>query len=292
MELAIGRCDVNQIVADAVEQTRPAAEANGNAITVCVAEDLAPVLGDGCKISQCMLNFLSNAAKFTNDGRIDVQVAIEGGELVFAVHDTGVGIADDDAKRLFQPFTQVDESFTRRAGGTGLGLVITQRLAELMGGGVALASTSGQGSTFTLRVPVEIAPIEAGHLDTAPTARACVLVVEDEACARDLTRRALAALPFEVRTADTVAEGIAAFRALDPALVVLDVHLPDGAGWEVLAEIRRTRPGTPVVVVTIDDDRARALALGACEHIVKPADREHIAATVLRLASARAMIAA
>ncbi len=292
MELAIGRCDIAQIVADAVEQTRPAAEANGNTIVVTLPDDLAPALADGGKLGQCMLNFLSNAAKFTNNGRIDVRVAIDDDTLVFAVEDTGVGIGPDDVKRLFQPFTQVDESFTRRAGGTGLGLVITQRLAELMGGGVTLTSEAGQGSVFTLRVPIEIAPAEADAPDLKPTTRACVLVVEDEASARDLTCRALAALPFDVRTAATVAEGIAAFRALEPALVVLDIHLPDGAGWEVLAEIRRTRPGTPVLVVTIDDDRARALALGAADHIVKPAERDHIAATVLRLATGRQTLAA
>ena len=286
MELAIGRCDIARIVADAVEQTRPTAEANGNVLAVDMPENLPPVLADGGKLGQCLLNFLSNAAKFTAAGRIDVGVTLDREVLQLEVHDTGIGIAPADARRLFQPFTQVDDTLTRSAGGTGLGLVITRRLAELMGGGVSFTSAPGVGSTFVLRVAVEAAPVEG------PTMRSCVLVVEDEASARDLTRRALAALPFDVRTASTVADGIAAFRALDPALVVLDVHLPDGAGWEVLAEIRRLRPATPVLVVTIDDDRARALALGANDHIVKPADRDHIAATVARLTTARAAVAA
>jgi len=280
MELSPARCDIAQIVADAVEQTRPVAVANRNVMVVTMPE-LDPVIADAGKLGQCLLNFLSNAAKFTEGGRIDVRVALDNGVLQIDVADTGCGIARADARRLFQPFTQVDASQTRRAGGAGLGLVITRRLAELMGGEVTFVSAPGEGSTFTLRLAVESAPVEAG-----PT-RPCVLVVEDEASARDLTRRALAALPFDLRTAATVTEGLAAFRRLDPVLVVLDIHLPDGAGWEVLAEVRRSRPQTPVLVVTVDDDRTQALALGAADHLVKPVDRDRLLASAVRLTAGR-----
>ncbi|MDX2234748.1 MAG: ATP-binding protein [Hyphomonadaceae bacterium] len=281
MEINAAPCDVLQVVSDAVEQTRPAAEARGNVLRVQAPDDLPQLLLDGPKLGQCLLNFLSNAAKFTENGVIDVRVALDNGLLRIDVTDSGCGIAPADAARLFRPFTQVDDSFTRRAGGTGLGLVITRRLTELMGGDVSFTSARGAGSTFTLRLAVETAALANG-----PAGRACVLVVEDEAAARDLTRRALASLPFDVRTAGDVAGGLAAFHALAPALVVLDIHLPDGAGWEVLAEVRRTRPDVPVLVVTIDDDRARALALGAADHMQKPADREALCAAVARLTSA------
>lgn len=280
MELALGPVDVEALVADVLDQVRPMAEANGNALVLTMQDVIRPKMTDGGKLGQCLLNLLSNAAKFTRDGRIELRVARTADGLVFEVEDTGIGIALADARRLFQPFTQVDESLTRRQDGTGLGLVITRRLAELMGGDVTFTSVPGQGSTFTLRIAAE--PVGAA---LAPTTRACVLVIEDEASARDLTRRALANLPFDLRMAANVADGIAAFRALDPAVVVLDIHLPDGSGWDVLAAIRQSRPQTPVLVVTIDDDRNRALALGAAEHIVKPADREEIAAAVLRLAT-------
>jgi CheY-like chemotaxis protein/anti-sigma regulatory factor (Ser/Thr protein kinase) len=242
--------------------------------------NMEPVLTDAGKLGQCLLNLLSNAAKFTKDGRIELRVTREDEMLCFAVADTGIGIADADQARLFQPFTQVDDSNTRMEDGTGLGLVITRRLAELMGGDVAFTSAPGEGSVFTLRVT---APSAEAAL--RPADRACILVVEDEPDARDLLRRALSALPFDVRLAAGVAEGLAAFHALDPAVVVLDIHLPDGSGWDVLAEMRRVRPHTPVLVVTIDDDRARALAQGASEHILKPADRDQVAAAVLRLAA-------
>jgi DNA-binding response OmpR family regulator len=157
----------------------------------------------------------------------------------------------------------------------------------MMGGGVSFTSAPGQGSTFSLHIAAETVGVAV-----RPATRDCVLIVEDEANARDLIMRSLAALPLDVRIAANVADGIAAFQALDPVAVVLDIHLPDGSGWEVLAAIRRARSDTPVIVMTIDDDRARALALGASEHILKPADREEIAVAVRRLALSRTAVAA
>jgi len=287
MDLAIGPVDVEALVADVMDQVRPMAEANGNALVLTMPEVISPKLTDGGKLGQCLLNLLSNAAKFTKDGRIELRATRTLDGICFEVVDTGMGISPADARRLFQPFTQVDESLTRRQDGTGLGLVITRRLAELMGGDVTFTSVQGEGSTFTLRIAAE-----AVGAALQPTSRDCVLIVEDEASARDLTRRALVNLPFDLRMAANVADGIAAFRALDPKVVVLDIHLPDGSGWDVLAEIRQSRPRTPVLAVTIDDDRNRALALGASEHIVKPADREEIAAAVLRLSTRENAVAA
>jgi signal transduction histidine kinase/CheY-like chemotaxis protein len=287
MELAVGPVDIEALVADVMDQVRPMAEANGNDLVLTMPDVITPKLTDGGKLGQCLLNLLSNASKFTKDGRIELRVSRTDDGIAFEVEDSGIGISPADARRLFQPFTQVDESLTRRQDGTGLGLVITRRLAELMGGDVTFTSVQGQGSTFSLRIVAETV-----GASLQPASRDCVLIVEDEASARDLTRRALSNLPFDLRMAANVADGIAAFRALDPAVVVLDIHLPDGSGWDVLAEIRRTRPQTPVLIVTIDDDRQRALALGASEHIVKPADREDIAAAVLRLSARERAVAA
>jgi len=287
MELAIAPVDIEALVSDVMDQVRPMAEANGNQLVLTMPEVVTPKLTDGGKLGQCLLNLLSNASKFTKEGRIELRVSPTADGVAFEVEDSGIGISPADARRLFQPFTQVDESLTRRQDGTGLGLVITRRLAELMGGDVSFTSVQGEGSTFSLRIAAETVGAAL-----QPTSRACVLIIEDEASARDLTRRALANLPFDVRMAANVADGVAAFRALDPAIVVLDIHLPDGSGWDVLAAIRQSRPQTPVLVVTIDDDRNRALALGASEHIVKPADREDIAAAVLRLATREEAVAA
>lgn len=286
-DLVIAPVDVTALVGDVVDQVRPAAEAGGNMLVVSMPERMDFRLTDGGKLGQCLLNLLSNAAKFTSGGQIELRVTETTEGLSFEVQDSGIGISPTDADRLFHPFTQVDESVTRRQGGTGLGLVITRRLAEMMGGDVSFTSVPGQGSTFSLYIAAETVGVAV-----RPATRDCVLIVEDEVNARDLITRSLAALPLDVRVAANVADGIAAFQALDPVAVVLDIHLPDGSGWEVLAEIRRSRSDTPVIVMTIEDDRARALALGASEHILKPADREEIAAAVSRLALSRVAVAA
>jgi signal transduction histidine kinase len=155
MEMSSEALDVQAMVNEAVETVRPAASANGSTITVDAAA-LGVAQTDGFKLSQCLLNLLSNAAKFTKDGQIKLNARreTENGEwLVFEVVDTGIGISPDAQKRLFQPFVQADASTTRAFGGTGLGLAITRRLARMLGGDVTVKSAVGQGSAFTLRVP-------------------------------------------------------------------------------------------------------------------------------------------
>jgi CheY-like chemotaxis protein len=211
--------------------------------------------------------------------------------LEVAVVDTGIGIAHEDQARLFQPFVQVDGAETRKQDGTGLGLVITRKLAQAMGGDVSLISTPGLGSTFTLTIA---ATLSAQAADEGVKNGPVVLVIEDDPTARDLTVRALSRLAFNVRSAMNGAEGLAMIEAAAPDLVILDIHLPDMSGWDVLARIK-TAPqtaGLPVLVVTIDDDRMRALDLGACDHMQKPVDRDRLTAAAVRFALPRAPKAA
>ncbi len=157
MELAAEPVLAEAVIAEAVETVAPTAAANRNAVAVEIETPLGDACTDGFKLSQCLLNLLSNAAKFTKDGQIKLRARREthaGGDwLVFDVIDTGVGIAPEAQARLFQPFVQADASTTRAFGGTGLGLAITRRLARMMGGDVTVKSALGQGSVFTLRVP-------------------------------------------------------------------------------------------------------------------------------------------
>jgi signal transduction histidine kinase len=150
MEVVLGAADIREIVADVVQTTAHLAEKNGNIVHAELALDRNVIVTDAAKVRQCLLNLVSNACKFTENGRIAIRARLENADLRFEVTDTGCGISEDDAKRLFQPFVQADSSTTRKHTGTGLGLVITQRMARLLGGDVSMISEQGKGSTFSL----------------------------------------------------------------------------------------------------------------------------------------------
>jgi PAS domain S-box-containing protein len=294
MELSIKEFDPAEIVKNAVETVRPAAEKNNNELVVEIASDLGSGESDAFRIGQCLLNLLANACKFTQNGRVLVRADRRRDHdldwLVFDVVDTGIGITKEQLSRLFQPFAQADSTTTRQFGGTGLGLSITRRLTELLGGDLSVESAPGEGSIFTMRIPADLrfpSAVSAAEADIAPAHEGpVILVIDDEADARDLARRTLGRLGFCVKGAIDAADGLQKARTLAPALIVLDIHLPDGSGWEVL-ETLRAEPETadiPTLVVSIDEDRARAVALGACQHLVKPVEREALVAAVLQFA--------
>jgi PAS domain S-box-containing protein len=295
MEVAPAEFDAGRLIEEAVATVRPSAEKNGNVVELEMDGDLSAAHTDSFKLNQCLLNLLSNAAKFTKDGRITVRARRErrDGEdwLSIAVSDTGIGLSAEQIARLFNAFTQADASTSRVYGGTGLGLAITRRIMQLLGGDVAVDSTPGQGSTFTLLLPSRAHEGAANERERPAVfvrdgAQRVVLVIDDEASARDLTERALARLGFAVLTAPNGAEGLAMAGKHKPSLIVLDINLPDMSGWDVLEELAEEGCDIPVLVHSVDDDRARARAAGACELLVKPADRDVLAAAVLRFARA------
>jgi len=300
MEVAATAFDPIELLDDLAETMRPLAEANGNCIQLAGIWPEGLLHTDAMKLRQGVLNLLSNACKFTRDGRIDVVVdrhALNGVDQIFiSVRDTGIGMSKEHLSRLFQPFVQADPSITQQYGGTGLGLTITRRFAQLLGGDVNVESALGQGSMFTLHVPVDFADASralgaAAQIDDVQGSSDAplVLVIEDEADARELAARALTRAGFSVQGVGGGEAGLALARSKAPALVLLDIFLPDRSGWRVLQSLKRD-PKTadiPVVVLSVNEDRAHALALGAAEHIVKPADRDMLAATVMRFARRR-----
>ncbi len=160
MEVYLETFDVPKLVAEVVDTIRPLAGANGNVLSVDCPPDFGTMHADLIKVRQCLLNLLSNAAKFTKKGALSVEVAretVDGQEWVsFRVDDTGIGITPDGLARLFQTFTQADASTTRTFGGSGLGLVLTRRFCQLMGGDVSVESVPGEGSAFTIRLPAVV----------------------------------------------------------------------------------------------------------------------------------------
>ncbi len=294
MELAVGEFDVPQLLREAVATVRPSAEKNGNKVTLEVA-DIGSASTDAFKLNQCLLNLLANAVKFTQDGEIVVRAARHmGGDrdiVEISVSDTGIGMSEDQLLRLFNAFMQADASTERKYGGTGLGLAITRRTMQLLGGDVTVVSAPGEGSTFTLRFPARLdAGLQAHERIDADAAagqgkQRVVLLIDDDESVRDLTGRSLTRLGFEVVSAASGKQGLSMARELKPSLILLDINLPDMAGWDVLAMLGSSNTAAiPVIVHSIDDDRPRALSAGACELLVKPANRDVLAATALRFA--------
>ncbi|MCC2671591.1 MAG: domain S-box, partial [Armatimonadetes bacterium] len=176
-------------------------------------------------------------------------------------------------------------SITRTYGGTGLGLVITQRFCRRMGGDVTVTSAAGEGSVFTIRLPAQVVdpPAEGEPAAQAPAAvagsnRTPLLVIDDDPTVHDLVRRFLAREPFVVESAFSGEEGLRRARELHPAVITLDVMMPHMDGWTVLSELKKDPQiaRIPVIMVTIVDDRGMGFTLGAVEYLTKPLDRTRL----------------
>jgi signal transduction histidine kinase len=220
------------------------------------ADDLPVLYTDEAKVSQILRNYISNALKFTEAGEVRVSGVCEADEIVFRVTDTGIGIAEADQGRLFNEFGQVPNRLQAHVRGTGLGLSLSKRLAELLGGTVGMESKLGVGSTFWLRLPIAVARPDAEEATAPRAARGAdsptVLVVDDEQASRYVLRRYLTAAGCRVIEATGGREGLARASSEQPDVVVLDLMMPDMLGTEVLARLKR-EPATariPVIIAT------------------------------------------
>ncbi|MHC2105470.1 response regulator [Methylobacterium sp. CM6246] len=291
METYVEDFAVDAIVRDVAATVESLVSAKENALSLDLAADLGDARTDVTKLRQCLINLLSNAAKFTEGGRITLSA--ERGErdgvdwLTFRVSDTGIGMSPDQQARLFERFTQADASTTRKFGGTGLGLSITRAFASMLGGTIAVASEAGRGTTFTVSVPARIAGTnDAPQVDedTGPTpsddasGRGVVLVVDDDPATRDLLTRFLKRDGFQVAAAVDGREGLDMAHRLRPRVILLDVTMPQMDGWSVLRALRGdTELGnTPIIMVTALGERNLAFSLGATDYLQKPVDWDEL----------------
>jgi signal transduction histidine kinase/DNA-binding response OmpR family regulator len=234
--------------------------------------DLPPIRTDESKLSQILRNFISNALKYTERGevRVSARVAADRRSIQFAVADTGIGIPEADIGRIFEEFVQIENPLQRRVKGTGLGLPLSRRLAELLGGSVTVESRLGLGSTFTLTLPLEYRRPEV-PVDLVP-GKVPVLVIEDSAADRLLYERMLARSRYQVVAATSPAEAHAIIELVLPAAIVFDLNLQGEDCWNLLASFKRD-PATadvPVIVVSATQDERKGFALGAADYAVKP----------------------
>jgi signal transduction histidine kinase/CheY-like chemotaxis protein/uncharacterized protein (UPF0335 family) len=296
LELSPEPVNLARLIDDVIGTARQLAEQNKNRLIVENEEGLGPLTVDPMRLRQVLLNLLSNACKFTKEGQVALRVrkVVDGRDWIeFAVSDTGIGMTPVQQARVFEEFTQADASTARQYGGTGLGLAITRKLAQMMGGDVMVASEPGKGSVFTVRLPADADTLPKGSMGLAGSRSPgvdCVLVIDDDATARELIADNLKVEGFSVVTAAGGLEGLKLAKELRPIAITLDVMMPDLDGWSVLAPLRQDAElaEIPVIMVTILDEQRRATALGAAGYLTKPIDRHTLQRMIDRFrASAR-----
>ena len=256
MDVLPEKFEIAALVEDVKATALPLMDKSGNTLEVRLAEHLGRALTDLTKTRQILLNLLSNAAKFTERGEVVLDVRREPGEatdwLIMKVSDTGIGMTSEQLRNLFQPFSQADASTARNYGGTGLGLALSKRFAEMMHGKIKAESEYGKGSTFTLKLPSDLVAakqheksvermLRSGEWkDEIRQARAAdseaplVLVIDDDLSVRELLRDLLVKEGFRVAPAGDGQEGLRLARELRPAIITLDVKMPGMDGWTVL----------------------------------------------------------
>jgi signal transduction histidine kinase/DNA-binding response OmpR family regulator len=285
MDLLVENFEVADLIDQVHSVIEPLVAKNANVLEVIGASDLGTMRSDQTKLRQSLLNLLSNAAKFTERGRITLAARrmadSHGDRLQFVVSDTGIGMAPEQLQGLFQAFSQARSSTARDYGGTGLGLAITRHFCRILGGDVAVESTPSKGSTFTLVLPA-VCPAPAPEVTTSsPAARRAdalgtVLIIDDEKPAHELLERELAGAGYHILHASGGREGLKLAKQARPDVITLDIIMPDLDGWSVLKALKVDPElcDIPVVLVTIMGDRDLGFALGAADYITKPLDRE------------------
>jgi GAF domain-containing protein/CheY-like chemotaxis protein/HPt (histidine-containing phosphotransfer) domain-containing protein len=308
LELETTAFSLSGLLTAAIDTLRPQA----NAKALALGSEIEPgsndaLLGDPTRIRQILFNLLSNAVKFTERGGIIVRAGtapLGGGRtrVTLAVSDTGIGLHAAQRARLFEPFSQADSSTTRRYGGTGLGLSIVRRLAQLMGGDVAVESAPREGSTFTVTLILEAAPAPtlavplplpnppppAGEGRVGADAR--LLVVDDHPVNREVLVRQLKLFGLAADTAEDGSEALAAWESGRYAAVLADLHMPGMDGYALTRQLRAREAElgcarTPVVAVTANAMRGeeeRCLAVGMDAYLAKPVAIERLRATLER----------
>ncbi|MFT5350344.1 MAG: PAS domain S-box-containing protein [Gammaproteobacteria bacterium] len=318
MDLFIEVFNFSDVANEVADTAQTLVQANGNKLVVEIGEGLDNLEGDLTKTRQMLFNLISNAAKFTENGTITLsgeKYEIRDSDWVrFSVSDTGIGIPADKLETIFLEFSQADDSTTRNYGGTGLGLSLTRRFAQMMGGEILVESKEGSGSRFIIEFPMKVtkrhegleveasmdtisdnARIAPAHtsldhlqnsLGRAQKKKPLVLVVDDEQTSRELLTRSLEQEGCEVKIARDGVEGLKLAAELLPDLITLDIMMPGMDGWTALRKIKADKKlrDIPVLMVSMIGDRGMSYELGAVDAIQKPVDRKKLRGFIERYA--------
>jgi PAS domain S-box-containing protein len=302
MDLYLERFNLTEMLHESVATIQPLMVRNDVGFHIELSDNLGTIRADVTKLRQALFNLLSNAAKFSADGDVTLsahRIQIDGEDRIrISVTDTGIGIPSDKIDTVFEAFSQADSSTTRNYGGTGLGLPISRRFCQMMGGDITAESEPGAGSVFTIDIPAKVDALEAARASAPdqtqteeapemlpqPESGSLVLIIDDDADARDLLSRTLIKEGYRVAAAPDGPTGLSLAASLEPDLITLDVMMPGMDGWAVLKELKvdPELQHIPVVMITIVAEESMGYALGAHEYLNKPIDRERL---IERLAS-------
>lgn len=291
MDVLVEEFPLQGMIDQVASLVQPMASNNNNRVELTIDDDLGEMTSDETKIRQCLVNLLSNALKFTENGTIELavrrRIVADEPWIEFAVKDTGIGMTEEQIGRLFVAFSQADETTSRDYGGTGLGLALTRQFSRLLGGDVDVESTPGVGSVFTINLPASAPRDRVGAASgsvinsVVPGARS-ILIIDDEREVYDMLRAELSEPEFSISYADSGNRGLEMARQSRPDLITLDIVMPDVDGWSVLQQLKSDPDlsDIPVVVLTLMGDSQMAFALGAAEFITKPVSPARLSAVI------------
>ena len=293
MELFVTSFEIENMVQTIKDVSEPLAAKNENDFVINLDGAMGSMSQDETKLRQCITNFLSNGFKFTKNGTVtlDVKSRTDGDiEFVdFAVVDTGAGMSPEGVAKVFEEYTQAERSTSANYGGTGLGLPISKKFAEMMGGDVVVTSEEGVGSTFTMSVPRECPEYTEDEVDAnvinLDDQDNLVVLVDDDVAMHDLIKRTISKLNLTLLGATNSEKGMELIREIKPKLILLDVLMPGRDGWSLLKECKTDQElkNIPVIMISQLNQSNLASSLGANDYLTKPIDRTHFINTVKRV---------
>ena len=306
-KIEAGRMDVyiemillDQLLTEVKTIVAPLMAKNGNTLVTDLVDNIGALRTDVTKLKQSLINLLSNAAKFTKQGTVTLRVLREaddkGREMVkLEVADSGIGMTGEQMSRLFQAFSQADSSTTRNFGGTGLGLTISKHFCTMLGGSIDVKSMPGEGSTFTIRLPLDSGmltavhdgPIDVRRAGAAPAPGAItVLVIDDDPAVHNVLSATLGKEGYRLLHAGDGVEALDLMRKEQPDVVTVDVMMPKMDGWSLLGAMKSdpALEHIPAIMLTIVDDRSLGYSLGASEYMTKPINRKRLVALIQKFA--------
>ena len=293
MELFVTSFEVENMIQTIKDVSEPLAAKNDNGFVINLDGAMGSMSQDETKLRQCITNFLSNGFKFTKNGTVTLDVKsrmIDGVEFIdFAVIDTGAGMSPEGVAKVFEEYTQAERSTSANYGGTGLGLPISKKFAEMMGGDVVVTSEEGVGSTFTMSVPRECPEYTEDEVDAnvinLDDQDNLVVLVDDDVAMHDLIKRTISKLNLTLLGATNSEKGMELIREVKPKLILLDVLMPGRDGWSLLKECKTDQDlkSIPVIMISQLNQSNLASSLGANDYLTKPIDRTHFINTVKRV---------